>query len=153
MRAPDYFSALPSNDVFSRIVVTNHPSHDPDIQHVPFFAISPVFLSNLYSSYYNRIMQIDWLAKLVLPFQHNMYYFIMSLARFNLYANSYIFLAAKARRDWTWCLEILGVGIFWTWFIRALMGMGSWKVRLGYLLIANMTASPLHVQVIQKRAA
>ncbi|KAG8887629.1 hypothetical protein FRB98_009297 [Tulasnella sp. 332] len=129
-------------------LLTNHPSHDPDIQHVPFFAISPVFLSNLYSSYYRRIMEIDFLAKLILPIQHNLYYIVLSLARFNLYANSYIFMALKAKRDWTWYMELVGAAFFWTWYLRAIAGTGDWKTMLSYLLISNIAASPVHVQIV-----
>ena len=78
---------------FLSSVVTNHPVHDPDIQHMPFLAISNQFLNNLYSSYYKRIMLLDKFASLVLQFQHKLYYVVMSLAQFNLYANSYAFLA------------------------------------------------------------
>ncbi|KAG8980178.1 hypothetical protein FRB94_005075 [Tulasnella sp. JGI-2019a] len=129
-------------------LVTNHPSHDPDIQHIPFFAISPAFLSNLYSSYYNRIMQVDFLAKLVLPIQHNLYYVVLSLARFNLYANSYIFMALKAKRDWTFYMEVVGIAFFWSWYLRAMSRMGDWKTMLGFFLISNITASPVHVQIV-----
>ncbi|KIO24699.1 hypothetical protein M407DRAFT_8823 [Tulasnella calospora MUT 4182] len=129
-------------------LVTNHPSHDPDIQHVPFFAISPVFLSNLYSSYYHRIMKIDAVARFFIPFQHKIYFLVMSLARFNLYANSYGFLAFRARKDWTWFLEIFCTGVYWTWFGRALWGTGGWKMRIAYLLISHVTPSPLHVQIV-----
>lgn len=92
-------------------------------------------------------MQIDFLAKLVLPIQHNIYYLVLSLARFNLWANSYVFMATKAKRDWTWCMEVVGVVFFWTWYLRVIAGTGDWKLTLGYLLISNIAASPVHVQV------
>ena len=82
-------------------LVTNHPEHDPDIQHMPFFAISPRFLvqhsdsgqtsgtPGLWSSYYRRILAFDAPSRLLLTIQHKVYYVVMSLGRFNLYANSY----------------------------------------------------------------
>jgi len=130
------------------IVVPNHPSHDPDIQHVPFFAISPVFLSNLYSSYYHRVMKIDAFAKVLLPFQDKLYYLVLSLARFNLYAQSYLFLLQRARRDWTWYTEIAGIVFYWNWFGRAVLGVGGWKMRVLYLLVSHVVASPVHVQIV-----
>lgn len=92
-------------------------------------------------------MEFDWLAKIVVPVQHKLYYFVMSLARFNLYANSYGFLAFRARRHWTWYIEVLGIVFFWSWYLRVLLVIGDWKVAIGYLLLSNMAASPLHVQV------
>ena len=50
-------------------MVTNHPTHDPDIQHIPFFAISPAFLNSLYSTYYDRVMRFDGASKFLLAVQ------------------------------------------------------------------------------------
>ncbi|KAK0528866.1 hypothetical protein OC834_003903 [Tilletia horrida] len=104
-------------------LVTNHPEHDPDIQHMPFFAISGRFVDpdavtdgeqtqdddnatkrpqvtfvpeGLWSSYYRRILAFDAPARVFLKYQHQLYYVVMSLGRFNLYANSYSFLAKRA---------------------------------------------------------
>jgi delta8-fatty-acid desaturase len=133
-------------------VVTNHPTHDPDIQHIPFFAISPAFLSSLYSSYYDRIMRFDGPSKFLLPVQHRLYYFVMSLARFNLYAQSYIFLYKRGilqgKRQWTWWVEIIGIAFYWTWYSRVVMGCDGWKAKLGFVLLSHMAASPVHVQVL-----
>lgn len=144
------------------LVVTNHPSHDPDIQvcpshshrtvltprqHIPFFAISPAFLRNLYSSYYKRIMAFDGAAALFLSLQHRLFYIVMSLARFNLYANSYDFLLKRARRVWHWYVEIGAIFAFWAWYGSLLYGIGNWKPALVYLLVSHVVPSPLHVQV------
>lgn len=37
-------------------------------------------------------MKFDEASKVLLSIQHRLYYVVMSLARFNLYANSYAFL-------------------------------------------------------------
>jgi delta8-fatty-acid desaturase len=136
-------------------LVTNHPSHDPDIQHIPFFAISPVFLSSLWSSYYKRIMTFDVPSKLLISMQHHLYYIVMSLARFNLYANSYGFLAKRfshPKKGKLWWLEVGGIVFFWTWLIRVLVGVhrqtGSWGMAVEYILVSHIVASPLHVQIV-----
>lgn len=135
-------------------MVPNHPTHDPDIQHLPFFAISKNFLNNLYSSYYRRIMFFDAFAASILQFQHILYYIIMSLARFNLYANSYAFLCKRAFESknarggkWTFYLEIAGIALFWTWYTALLVHIGNWKGILGFVLVSHMVPSPLHIQV------
>lgn len=153
-------------------LVTNHPEHDPDIQHMPFFAISdkfvgfkgdsengnqsgppplekndPILELSLWSSYYRRFLAIDGPSLFLLKFQHYLYYPIMSLGRFNLYANSYGFLTLKAKRDKWLALEVVGLIFFWIWFSRVLGGIESWGVRIGYALISHIVTSPLHVQV------
>lgn len=155
-------------------LVTNHPEHDPDIQHMPFFAISPQFVLagqttvintsgatdavsssdaakplGLWSSYYRRVLEFDALSRFLLKHQHKLYYIVMAFGRFNLYANSYGFLATKARRDRWWALEIAGLVTFWTWYGYALLGsLPTWPIRIAYLMISHIVTSPLHVQIV-----
>ncbi len=79
--------------------------------------------------------------------RHHIYYIVLSLGRFNLYANSYGFLALKARRNFYWKLEVSGLVFFWTWFGALLWGLPNWKIRLAYLMISHIVTSPVHVQV------
>ncbi|KAF8326829.1 fatty acid/sphingolipid desaturase [Cantharellus anzutake] len=133
-------------------LVTNHPTHDPDIQHIPFFAISPAFFRSLYSSYYERIMSIDAVSRFLLPIQHRLYYIVLSLARFNLYANSYWFLWKQGfklhKRLWTWWAEIAAIVSYWTWYCAAVKGCGHWKSGLAFVLVSHVVASPVHVQIV-----
>lgn len=50
-------------------LVTNHPEHDPDIQHIPFFAISTKFFSSLWSTYYKRVMAFDGFSRAMIGLQ------------------------------------------------------------------------------------
>ncbi|KAI0068455.1 fatty acid/sphingolipid desaturase [Artomyces pyxidatus] len=136
-------------------VVTNHPSHDPDIQHLPFFAITPDFFRSLYSSYYKREMTFDRASQFFIGMQHRLFYVIMSLARFNLYRLSYLHLwttrnePIKVRGGrWAWWLEVVGLAFWWLWYGSVIRGCGSWQKGLMYLLVSNMVPSPLHVQIV-----
>lgn len=62
-----YLCADPSSRV---LVVTNAPEHDPDIQHLPFFAISTRFFDSIKSTYYDRLVAFDAFARFVLPYQY-----------------------------------------------------------------------------------
>ena len=99
-------------------------------------------------------MVLDAPARFFLSVQHKLFYIIMSLARFNLYANSYSFLFKNMLKKpkanggrWSWWLEIVGLVAFWTWYSMVLRGTGSWQKGLMYLLVSHVAASPLHVQV------
>jgi len=141
-------------------LVTNHPEHDPDIQHMPIFAISPRFLprkarpgknepQGLWSSYYRRVMPFDAAARFFLRHQHKLYFAIMAVARFNLYALSYSFLLLRARRDRWLALEVTGLVVFWYTLVRAVLApLPSWPLRLAYLLVSHVVTSPLHVQIV-----
>lgn len=129
-------------------------SSDPDIQHLPFFAITPVFFQNLWSSYYKRTLPFDRASKILIAIQHRMFYLVLALARFNLYRLSYLHLfwkmfdTKRARGgNWAWRMEIIGVTAFWCWYSQVLIGCGSWQKALVYLLVSHVTTGPLHVQV------
>ncbi|PKI83735.1 sphingolipid 8-(E)-desaturase [Malassezia vespertilionis] len=145
-------------------LVTNHPEHDPDIQHMPIFAVTPRFVQEpsaprakqhsqaprgLWSSYYRRVMYFDAAAQLLLRFQHRLYYIIMSLARFNLYFLSYSFLFLKAKWDRWFYFEVVGLVSFWAWYGGiVLANLPNWRIALGYMLLSHMAASPVHVQIV-----
>ncbi|KAJ7244732.1 delta 8-sphingoloid desaturase protein [Mycena haematopus] len=121
-------------------LVPNHPTHDPDIEHLPFIAISPVFFDSLWSSYYKRTLHFDRFAHFFVALQHRLFYIVLLLARFNLYANS--------GGRWAWGLEVLGIVFFWCWFGRVLAGTGSWRKGLVYLLVSHVAAAPVHIQIV-----
>ncbi|WVW81389.1 hypothetical protein I302_103381 [Kwoniella bestiolae CBS 10118] len=130
-------------------LVTNHPEHDPDIQHIPFFAISKDFFGSLWSTYYKRVMALDGFSKVMISVQHKLYYIVLSLARFNLYANSYMYLLGpKPKRDNFWRYEIAGIAFYWFYYLSMLKSLPSWQMRLGYLLVSHIAASPVHVQIV-----
>ncbi|KAH8197449.1 hypothetical protein TruAng_008380 [Truncatella angustata] len=136
-------------------IVTNSPEHDPDIQHMPFFAISSRFFNSLRSSYYDRDMNFDAAARFFIKHQHYLYYPILLMGRFNLYvlAWSYLLDPVQAPRKgpawWHRYLELAGQVFFWYWFgYRTLyLSIPTWSSRITFLLISHMVTAPLHVQL------
>lgn len=135
-------------------IVTNEPEHDPDIEHIPFFAISHRFLTSLRSTYYDRIMTFDAPARFLLKFQNYSYYPIMMLARFNLYVLSweYLLKGQAPRRGPAWWhvwFELVGQVFFWTWFGYGVMykTLPDASSRIIFLLVSHIVSSPLHVQI------
>merc|ERR1711939_1033488 len=135
-------------------IVTNSAEHDPDIQHMPFFAISHRFFSSLKSTYYDRVMTYDPVAKFMLKYQHLMYYPLLTFGRFNLYVLSwtYIFGLQGPRKGPAWWhryLEIAGQLFFWYWYayLTVYQSIPSGWSRFGFVMISNMIAMPVHVQI------
>ncbi|CAG8020155.1 unnamed protein product [Penicillium olsonii] len=135
-------------------IVTNEPEHDPDIEHIPFFAISHRFLTSLKSTYYDRIMTYDAPSRFFLKIQNYSYYPIMMLARFNLYALSWEYLLKrqaprKGPAWWHLYFELVGQVFFWTWFGYGVMykTLPDATSRIVFLLISHVVPSPLHVQI------
>ncbi|ROV89323.1 hypothetical protein VMCG_09637 [Cytospora schulzeri] len=135
-------------------IVTNSPEHDPDIEHMPFFAISHRFLNNLRSSYYERVMTYDAFAKVMLRIQHYSYYPILLFGRFNLYRLSFEYLlGAQAPRNgpawWHRWFELAGQVFFWYWFGYGVVYKSidtNWA-RFAFVMVSHMVTMPLHVQI------
>lgn len=135
-------------------IVTNSPEHDPDIEHMPFFAISHRFLGSLRSSYYNRIMEYDAAAKVLLKIQSWSYYPILCFGRFNLYRLSweYLILGLGPKKGPAWWhrwLEIAGQVFFWFWFGYIVVYRtipDNWS-RFVFIMVSHVVTMPLHVQI------
>ncbi|EER25550.1 linoleoyl-CoA desaturase, putative [Coccidioides posadasii C735 delta SOWgp] len=135
-------------------IVTNSPEHDPDIEHMPFFAISHRFFSNLRSTYYERIMKYDLFAQFLIRYQHYLYYPILLFGRFNLYRLSweYLLLRQAPRRGPAWWhlwFEVVGQVFFWAWYGYGVvyLNIPDWRNRLVFILVSHMVQGPLHVQI------
>ncbi|EAW23882.1 fatty acid desaturase [Aspergillus fischeri NRRL 181] len=135
-------------------IVTNAPEHDPDIEHMPFFAISHRFLTSLRSTYYDRIMHFDAMANFMLRYQNYLYYPILLFGRFNLYRLSweYLFCGQAPKKGPAWWhrwFEIGGQVFFWYWFGYGVLyrSIPDWSSRIAYILVSHMVTAPLHVQI------
>lgn len=135
-------------------IVTNSPEHDPDIEHIPFFAISTRFFNSLRSTYYDRIMKFDAFAKWLIARQDWLYYPVMAFGRFNLYRLSweYLWLGQAPKKGQAWWhryLEIAGQVFFWTWFGYLVIYKSiptAWD-RFVFVLVSHVVTAPLHVQI------
>ncbi|MCJ1404082.1 hypothetical protein MMC11_007307 [Xylographa trunciseda] len=135
-------------------IVTNSPEHDPDIEHMPFFAISHRFFASLHSSYYDRIMHYDRFARFAVRYQHYLYYPILTLGRFNLYRLSWVYLLLgqgpkQGPAWWHRWLEIAGQAFFWTWFGYGIVYrcIPNTSTRIAFVLVSHMITAPLHIQI------
>ncbi|KAF7950154.1 hypothetical protein EAE96_007449 [Botrytis aclada] len=133
-------------------IVTNSPTHDQDLQILPFIAISPVFFDSLYSTASECIMHYNWFAKFMVPKQAWTYYFLLSVARFNLYYLAWDFilrdLGTKLHRKQR-IFELVGQIFFWTWFGYFLVyrSIPTISQRIIFCLICHMITLPLHLQL------
>ncbi|PYH93217.1 fatty acid desaturase [Aspergillus ellipticus CBS 707.79] len=134
-------------------IVTNAPEHDPDNQHLPFFAVNHQFMGNIISTYHERLLPYDKVAQFLVPYQAYLYYPVLALGRFNLYVQSWIFLGQgqgprKGLAWWHRWFEIAGNIIFWLWFGYGIVYKSiptAWS-RFAFVMISHMVTMPLHAQ-------
>ncbi|KAH9883354.1 fatty acid desaturase [Xylariomycetidae sp. FL2044] len=135
-------------------IVTNSPEHDPDIEHMPFLAVSHRLFQSLRSTYYDRIMEYDAVAKVMIRIQPFTYFVILMFGRFNLYVLSWTYLLSgqsprKGPAWWHRWLEILGQVCFWTWYGYGILYRAiptNWD-RFVFLMISHMVTMPVHAQI------
>lgn len=136
-------------------IVTNSPEHDPDIEHMPFFAISHRFFSSLRSTYHDRLMPFDAVARLAIKYQDYLYYPLLTLGRFNLYVQSWTYLLSSTQAPrkgpawWHRYLELIGQFFFWFWFgyLIIYLSIPTARDRVIFILVSHMVTAPLHVQI------
>lgn len=119
-------------------VSPNDMEKDPDIQHLPVMAVDEKMLG-FYSSFHEKWFHFTPLAKLLVAHQIYLFYPIMSVARFNLYAQSLIY--SLKRGSW---LDLLSLFAFYTWFlIFAFSGPSPFM----YIYVSHAVTGLLHVQI------
>ena len=135
-------------------LITNDPTHDPDIQNTPLFSTSPTFMKSVLSSFYNFRFVWDGAADFLVPYQKYTYYPVMALARFNLYLLSWLHLVSPRAAQlgaawWTRPVEILFMACYWFLFGYCLVWstLPTWPVRIAFVLISHMVTMVLHVQI------
>lgn len=129
-------------------IVTNSIDHDPDIQHLPIFAVTSAIFTEgkFYSSFHEKWMVLDKVGQFLVSKQHILYYPVMALARFNLYLQSFILLGSRERWQYK-NLEWLGLIGFWVWFIALMRTLPTNGELVCYLLLSHAIAGVLHVQI------
>jgi delta8-fatty-acid desaturase len=136
-------------------LVTNSPEHDPDIQNTPLFATSPSQFKNVHSTYYNFDFVWDKACEVMIPYQKYIYYPIMALARFNLYALGWFHLISPRSGQksgtpaWARRMEIIGMLTYWYVYGYLLVWktLPDWPTRVAFVLASHMVTMLLHVQI------
>mmetsp|Transcript_50538 Transcript_50538/g.159105 ORF Transcript_50538/g.159105 Transcript_50538/m.159105 type:complete len:556 (+) Transcript_50538:122-1789(+) len=129
-------------------VVCNSVEHDPDIQHMPLLAVTPwIFEKPFWSTYYAKRVAMDAAARFLVGHQPILFYPVMMVARFNLYAQSWIQLLSKERVHYRY-LEMCALVFYKVWVLGVALSMPSWSQTVGWLLVSHAVAGILHVQIV-----
>lgn len=138
-------------------VVVNSVDHDPDIQHMPFMAISDKFFNSIYSRYHMDTLLFTPLARKLVSIQHKLFFPLLMVARYGLVLQGIKtvgwewhkrhtgFLAPGA----TWVRLLEGVGfICYFAYVGALLSLlPVWWEKLLVVLLSHATFSILHLQI------
>ncbi|KAJ0959940.1 hypothetical protein J5N97_000280 [Dioscorea zingiberensis] len=114
-------------------IACNSLEFDPDLQHMPIFAVSSKLFTSLTSYFYERKMNFDEVARLLVSYQHWTFYPVMCFARINLFAQSILLLISKKKVPHRWH-EIVGVIVFWIWYPCLVSFLPTWSERVMFVI-------------------
>ncbi|GMH12362.1 hypothetical protein Nepgr_014203 [Nepenthes gracilis] len=126
-------------------VACNSLEFDPDLQHMPLFAVSSHFFSSLTSYFYERKMNFDPVTRFFVSYQHWTFYPVMCFARINLYAQSFILLLSK-RRVPNRGQELLGLLVFWIWYPLLVSRLPNCAERIAFVVASFVVTGLQHIQ-------
>jgi len=131
-------------------VVCNSIDGDPDIQHFPIMAVNPKCIEKpFWSTYHNRLMVMDKLTKFFVSNQHLIFFPLMMVARFNLYAQSWILVCNhKQVKMYNRALEACSLSIFMTWLLSVALCMNTWTESVAWVLVSHAVGGLLHIQIV-----
>ncbi|XP_052193435.1 delta(8)-fatty-acid desaturase-like [Diospyros lotus] len=126
-------------------IACNSLDHDPDLQHLPLFAVSSTLFRSITSRFYGRKLTFDSAARFFVSYQHITFYPVMCIARANLFLQTFLLLFSK-RRVPDRALNILGIVVFWTWFPLLVSALPNWTERFLFVLVSFTVTSIQHIQ-------
>lgn len=130
-------------------VVCNSVEHDPDIQHLPIIAQSDKIIEKTYwSSYHEKTFQMDAISRFLISYQHLVFVPLMLVARFNLYAQSWIMLFTTEYKMYNRAWEFAALSTFLTWVLSIALSMPTWTEGVAWVMLAHAVAGVLHFQII-----
>ncbi|GLT79713.1 hypothetical protein SLA2020_511900 [Shorea laevis] len=127
-------------------IACNSLDHDPDLQHIPMFAVSSHLFNSITSYFYGRKLKFDSLARFFISYQHWTFYPVMCVARVNLFLQTFLLLFNPNRRVPDRALNIMGILVFWTWFPLLVSCLPNWEQRIMFVLTSFAVTSIQHVQ-------
>ncbi|XP_021906194.1 delta(8)-fatty-acid desaturase 2 [Carica papaya] len=126
-------------------IACNSLDHDPDLQHIPVFAVSSRFFNSITSCFYGRKLNFDPLARFLVSHQHWTFYPVMCVGRVNLFIQTFLLLFSK-RKIPDRALNILGIVVFWTWFPLLVSYLPNWPERVMFVIASFTVTAIQHVQ-------
>ncbi|KAK1326499.1 Delta(8)-fatty-acid desaturase [Acorus calamus] len=126
-------------------IAVNSLEFDPDLQHMPFFAVSSNLFNSITSYFYERKMNFDAASRFLVSYQHWTFYPVMCVARINLFAQSVLLLLSKKKVP-NRGQEIVGIMVFWVWYPFLVSFLPNWTERVAFILASFAVTGIQHIQ-------
>jgi delta8-fatty-acid desaturase len=128
-------------------VVTNHVEHDPDIQLIPFVAITSKYFKSVYSSFHGRELTFNSFSQQMVKFQHILGYFYIPFFKMALYLFAPFFLIFNPRSR-NMKKELALTSIYYIWLYYLLSHFPTFNLAAFYFFTNNMMTSIVFLQIV-----
>ena len=129
-------------------VVCNSIENDPDIQHMPIIAVDKGIFGSFWSTYHQRQVITDAVARALVSIQHIIFFPAMAFGRFNLYAQ-FIMLLSSSEKVFAKRAEVASLLTFAAAFTALSFATTStWGEWWAYTLLSHGLTGVLHVQIV-----
>lgn len=129
-------------------IFPNSVDWDPDIQHLPIFSVSPLFLKGVYSQYYESNFHFGRLEKWFVSMQHYLWIPIMGVARYNMYAQSFLLVFKTSKFMEDRFLELSALLVYWTWYVCVLSNVQHTSWMVWSIVLSHFLVGLLHFQIV-----
>lgn len=126
-------------------IACNSLDHDPDLQHIPVFAVSSHLFDSITSCFYGRKLNFDPLSRFLVSYQHFTFYPVMCVGRINLFIQTFLLLFSR-RNVPERAFNIMGIFVFWTWFLLLVSCLPNWPERVMFVVVSFVVTSVQHIQ-------
>lgn len=131
---------------YTHHVVTNVLSYDPDIQHLPVFAVDTKFFQGFYSYYWDHNVKFDKLSQFFVSFQHILFYPVMTISRLLLWVQAIGHVLTHPNCP-NRMREVCGLIGFYSWWIFMCSFLPTWTSLMLFVYLACVGVSLIHVQI------
>ncbi|KAH9622074.1 hypothetical protein KSS87_007324 [Heliosperma pusillum] len=115
-------------------IACNALEFDPDMQHLPIFAVSSKFFDSLTSYFYERKMNFGSISRVLVRHQNLTFYPIFAFLRIFMYAQSFYVLLSRTKVTNRF-KELIGLVIFWIWFPLLVSSLPTWFERITFTIV------------------
>ena len=131
-------------------VVCNAVEHDPNIQHMPMLAVTDKIFDRpkFWDTYHKKWVGMDAIARLLVSYQHLMFYPLMAFGRINLYVQGFLFIFSGHDRHNYPKTELAGLACFFSWVTAVALAQPTWPLAAGWVFLSHAVSGVLHVQIV-----
>jgi len=129
-------------------ILTNSVQYDPDIQHLPAFAVTNKIFKGVYSTYHQYTFKFDRFSQFFVGYQHYLYYpILLVVARANLTLQSFL-LCLDMRRDRNnRLIDLVALIGFVSVQGYIFSFISDWTTLICFNLLAHSIAGLVHVSI------